>query len=116
MALVSVSEFRSYAGAGVATVPDSLVQGCLDEAEAGLLADLGIDITVIYDFPEPEEPIALARGEELRRASRLLARRNSPESISGQGEAVFTVPSRDPDSARTIWALKSALTLHEGIA
>ena len=111
--LVSVAEFRSYAGAAASTVPDSLVQGCLDEAEAGLTADLGIAIT---EITPSVQATSLARGEELRRASRLLARRNSPESISGQGEAVFTVPSRDPDSARTIWAIKSALTLHEGIA
>lgn len=111
--LVSVEAFRAYAGAAVMSVPDALIQQCLDEAESGLLIDVDTSLAEIEAFPEA---VALATGEELRRASRLLARRNSPESVLGLGEAAFVMPSRDADSARTIWAIRAVLIVHEGIS
>jgi hypothetical protein len=79
----------------------------LDEAEAGIVADLGVGVTEIQSVAEAE---AIAVGEELRRASRLLARRNSPEAIAGAGEmGVVAIPVRDPDSARSIWAIQALL-------
>ena len=112
-ALVSVADFRSWAGASVSTVPDHLIQQCLDEAEAGIAVD--IDSTIDQVQGEPRA-LALATGEELRRAGRLLARRNSPEGILGYGELVATVPVRDPDSFRTISAIRSVLLVHEGVS
>lgn len=112
--LVDVPQFRSWAGAAVSTVPDDLIAGCIDEAEAGLGADLAlVDFTTITTNPAA---LPLAEGETLRRASRLLARRNSPEAIAGFGEAAITIPVRDPDSYRTIRALFTVLNLHEGIS
>jgi len=111
--LVTVADFRLWSGAATASVPDELVQSCLDEAEAGLVADLGVPVTDIVAVPEAE---ALGFGEEMRRASRLLARRNSPEAVSGFGDAFITIPSRDPDSARTIFSMRAILEIPEGIA
>jgi hypothetical protein len=111
--LISVANFREWTGAASGTVSDALIQACLDEAEAGLLADLGLQISDIQAVDQAHD---LASGEELRRASRLLARRNSPEAISGAGEAVFAVPSRDPDSARTLSAIRAVLVIPEAIA
>ena len=111
--LGTVAEFRLWSGSSTATVPDALVQMCLDEAEAGIAADLSVPIPDIQLDPEA---LALAKGEEMRRASRLLARRNSPEAVSGVGDALFTIPSRDPDSARTLQAIRALLLIPEGIA
>ena len=111
--LVSIAQFREWAGAATATVSDALIQACLDEAEAGLTADLGLQVT---DLMAVDQAHDLAAGEELRRASRLLARRNSPEAISGFGEAAFAVPSRDPDSARTLSSIRAVLVIPEAIA
>lgn len=111
--LVEVADFRSWAGAAASTVPDELIQGVLDESEAGLLADLGVGLELVQAEPDA---IPLASGEVLRRSSRLLARRNSPEAISGFGDVAIAIPVRDPDSYRTIRALYSILLLQEGIA
>jgi len=111
--LVNVQQFRDWAGAAVSTVSDPLIQACLDEAEAGLCADLGLQVP---DLQAVDQAHDLAVGEELRRASRLLARRNSPEAISGFGEAAFAVPSRDPDSARTLSAILATLVIPPAVA
>lgn len=111
--LVSVADFRAYSGAASATVPDALIQTILDEAEAGLVADIAVPITTVQASPEA---LSLSYGETLRRSNRLLARRNSPESISGVGDVAFSVPVRDPDSFRTIRSIMALLTLHEGVA
>lgn len=107
-------EFRAWSGAGTASVPDSLIQACLDEAVSGLVADLGVDPALVAADPAAA---AIAHGEILRRASRLLARRNSPEALAGMGElGAVTIPSRDPDSTRAVWAIKSLLVIPEGVA
>lgn len=111
--LVSIAQFRAWAGAASSTVPDALIQQCLDEAEAGMCADLGV---AVDDLTVSDAAASLATGEELRRSSRLLARRNSPEALSGQGDFAIIVPSRDPDSARTLQAIRSVLLLPEGVA
>ena len=111
--LVSVAEFRTWSGAATASIPDSLIQDCLDEAEAGMLADVG---TGMDDIQADSGAVTLARGEELRRASRLMARRNSPEGFSGYGDIAIQVASRDPDSYRTIAAIRSILVVPEGVA
>ncbi len=105
--LVDVAGFRAWAGAAAASVSDELVAQCLDEAEAGLCADL--DVTVDQLTAPVAEPLAV--GEVKRRASRLLARRNSPEALSGFGEAIIAIPVRDPDSARTEQAIRAVLQL-----
>lgn len=105
-AIVSIADFRAWAGASVDMVPDSLIAATLDESEAGMTVDIGVTVGDILASPEAT---ALAWGEEVRRASRLLARRNSPESISGFGELAIVIPSRDPDSARTLVQIRQAL-------
>lgn len=114
-ALATVPDFRAWSGANTpASVPDALIQNCLDEAESGIVADLGVGIETVALYAPA---IAIAHGEELRRASRLLARRNSPESIAGAGEAgLITIPSRDPDSARAIQQIKALLLIPEPVA
>jgi len=111
--LVTVPQFREWTGAASANVSDTLIAACLDEAEAGICADLGLTVAEINAVDQAHD---LAAGEELRRASRLLARRNSPESVVGSGEAAFIVPSRDPDSARTLSAIRANLVIPEAIA
>jgi hypothetical protein len=109
-----VAEFRAWAGAGSNSVTDTLVQGCLAEAVAGLAADLGEDPARVAAHPAAA---AIAHGEILRRAARLLARRNSPESIAGAGElGPITIPSRDPDSARAVFAIQALLGTPMGVA
>lgn len=110
--LVTVATFRAWAGAGLNTVSDELIGLTLAESEAGLQADLGTDIAVIQ---VSDVAVALATGEVLRRTARLLARRNSPESVSGFGDLALITPSRDPDSARTLTAIRAALVLPEGV-
>ena len=64
-------------------------------------------------------PLALdvAVGEEKRRANRLLARRNSPEGIAGAGvDGIISIPTRDADSQRAVWAIRSHLAVPEGVA
>jgi len=97
------------------TVPDALVQSCLDEAEAGIVAEVGAAVAEIE-----ANPLALAEmlGEERRRASRLLARRNSPESVLGSGAdgMVVSVPVRDADSQRAVWHIQAHLLTEEGVS
>lgn len=110
--LVSVPEFKVWSGAGM--VPDMLIQACLDEAEASIVADLGAPIPVIRTVPEAE---SVAYNETLRRAQRFLARRNSPEGLAGAGDLGFIqIPTRDPDSQYAIWRLQALLAIPEGIA
>lgn len=108
MALVTVAEFRAWSGAATGSVSDAVIEACLEEAEAGLVADTQLTIGAIVVNPDAA---ALAYGEELRRGSRLLARRNSPEAISGMGDAIFTIPVRDPDSARTVLEIQALLNV-----
>ena len=120
--LVTVEAYRQWAGASTATVPDGVIQASLDEAENGMLIDVGITMSVLWEqggvpcSPGSVSATSLATGEVMRRASRLLARRNSPEGVAGYGDVVIGISSRDPDSARTIQALRSALLVNEGIA
>lgn len=115
MSVVSVPEFRAWAGANVpASVSDELVQMCLDEAEAGMLADIGATLGEVTLHPHA---INIAKGDETRRASRLLARRNSPEGIAGAGaEGVISIPARDPDSAASVRQIRALLMVPEGVA
>lgn len=116
MSVVTVADFRSWAGANLpASVPDALIQECLDEAESGIAADTGATVDAIES-----EPLALdvLRGEEKRRANRLLARRNSPEGIAGAGTdgLAYQIPVRDADSQRAVWTIRSHLAVPEGVA
>lgn len=113
--LVTEDDFRSWAGTNVAaSVPDALIQDCLEEAEAGIQSEAGVAIAVIAAHPLA---LAEAKGEEKRRASRLLARRNSPEGVLGAGaEGVIIVPVRDADSQRAIWHIRQHLAVDEGVA
>ena len=114
--LVPVDAFRAWAGANIpASVPDALIQDCLDEAEAGIISETGVAIATIKADALAK---SIALGEEKRRASRLLARRNSPESVLGAGSdgIVVSIPVRDADSQRAIWQMRSILRVPEGIA
>lgn len=115
MSLVTVAEFRIWAGANLpSSVPDVLVQECLDEAEAGIVADIGATVAGIQANPQA---LDVALGEEKRRANRLLARRNSPEGIAGAGaDGIIAIPVRDADSQRAVWAIRSHLAVPEGVA
>ena len=115
MPLVTVDEFRSWAGANLpSSVPDALVEECLREAEAGIIADTGATIADIQGDPSA---LDIALGEEKRRANRLLARRNSPEGIAGAGaDGIIAIPVRDADSQRAVWAIRSHLAVPEGVA
>jgi len=112
--LVSVADFRLWSGANLpASVPDSLISDCLDEAEAGICAETGVTVAAIQ---LDAAATAIARGDEFRRASRLLARRNSPEGIAGAGsEGVIQISSRDPDSAASIRTIKALLLVPEAV-
>ena len=110
--LVTVEEFQLWSGAS--NIPDSLIQSCLDEAEASLLADLGITVADIRADPEAT---GVAYNEEMRRAQRFLARRNSPEGLAGAGDlGLIQIPTRDPDSQYAIWRIAALLGLPEGVA
>jgi len=113
--LVSVPDFRLWAGTNVpANMPDVLIQDCLDEAEAGIVSETGAPL---LDIAANELALAEMLGEEKRRASRLLARRNSPESVLGAGaDGVVVVPVRDADSQRAVWHIRDHLQLDEGVA
>ena len=114
--LVSVPDFRSWSGANLpASVADTLITDCLDEAESGVVAEVGVtDITAIQ---VNAAATAIARGDVFRRASRLLARRNSPEGIAGAGgEGVIGIPSRDPDSAGSVRSIKALMLVPEGVS
>ena len=92
--LVSVADFRQWAGTNIpASVPDDLILDCLDEAEAGILAETGATIAAIQ-----VNTLAVAEmvGEQKRRANRLLARRNSPEGIAGAGSEGSTLSRVSP--------------------
>lgn len=113
--LVSVAQFREWSGANTpASVSDSLVQMSLDEAENALLTEAGTTIDTVLSSPAAT---AISKGDTMRRASRLLARRNSPEAIAGAGEAgLIIVPSRDPDSAASVRQIKAILMIPEAVA
>lgn len=113
--LVDVPAFRLWAGANIpASVPGELIQTCLDEAESGLSTETGATIALIQTSPPAT---AIAVGDELRRASRLLARRNSPEGIAGAGaDGVIAIPSRDPDSSASVRQIRSILLIPEAVA
>ena len=115
--LVSVEQFRLWAGAAVQTVPDDLVTICLDEAEAGIVADVfgktEGSITAIVAEPSAA---AIAVGDEMRRAANILARRNSPEGYAGAGEEgiIIAVPAGDPGSAAAARRIRRLLGLAAG--
>ncbi len=113
-ALVDVESFRIWSGANLPTnVSDELISMSLDEAEAGLLADVGCTLD---DLVVDAAAIAVARGDEMRRASRYLARRNSPEGVAGAGsEGIISIPSRDPDTQRSIWTIQAILGVPMGV-
>jgi hypothetical protein len=115
MSVVTVPDFRVWSGANTpASTPDAVIQSALDEAEAGLLAEVGATLGEITIHPHA---ISIAKGDEMRRASRLIARRNSPEGIAGAGaEGVISIPSRDPDSAASVRMIRSLLLVPEGVA
>lgn len=116
MSLVTVEEFRVWAGANLpASVADVLIQECLDEAESGIVADTG---STVADIQANALALDVALGEEKRRANRLLARRNSPEGIAGAGAdgLIINIPTRDADSQRAVWAIRSHLAVPEGVA
>lgn len=111
--LVTVPEFREWAGISDA-VSDDVLAVSLDEAEAAIAADVGVPVA---DMIASADAVAVARGEELRRANRLLARKNSPEGIAGAGlEGIITLPSRDPDSQRAVWVIQAILDVPQGVA
>lgn len=107
MALISNDEFRAWVGH--ANLPDAVVGVVVAEAEASLLADLGLTDT--SEIEANTQALAVATGEELRRAQRFLARKNSPEGIAGGGEYGIAVPIRDPDSQVSIWRLMELLDI-----
>ena len=111
--LVTVEEFRLQYGAGTASTSDELIQQCLDEAEAGIVADVGVGS--IYDIVANQDVKAIARGDELRRAANFLARRNSPEGIAGAGDDGFlTVPAGDPSSPQAVRRIRRMLGIAAG--
>lgn len=116
MTYATRDELREWLGTNA--VSTTLLDICLDEAESSLRADLGV---VVGPDPDPiladAEALTIARGEVLRRAQRNLARRNSPEGISGLGDlGAFRVPVRDPDSQVSMNRLRAILVLGFGVA
>ena len=113
--LVTIPEFRAWAGA-TSTVPDELVQGCLDEAEAGLVADVGV-ATVEAIVAGSAAAVAIARGDEMRRAANLHARRSSPEGFAGSGEdGVIPIPAGDPGSPAAVRRIRRLLGMQPVVA
>ena len=112
--LVSVDEFRQWAGISPTSASDDVLAATLDEAEAGLAADVGDTLAAIM---ADQDAVAIGSGEVLRRANRLLARRNSPESVLGAGVdgILVTVPARDPDSQRSVWSIQAILDVPQGV-
>lgn len=114
--LVTVEQYRLWAGAASQSTPDELVQMCLDEAEAGIVADVfgpdSGDIDTIVDEPKA---VPIARGDEMRRAANLLARRNSPEGYAGAGDdGIIAVPSGDPGSPAAVRRIRRILGIAAG--
>lgn len=116
MPLVTPEEFREWSGANLpASVPDTLIADSLAEAEAALLAE--VNLSSVAELAMNPAAEAIARGDEMRRASRLLARRNSPEAVAGVGsEGIIAIPSRDPDSAAAVRQIRAILLVPEGVA
>jgi hypothetical protein len=116
-ALVTVQQFRTWAGAATQTVPDELVQMCLDEAEAGIVVDVfgPSGAGSIYTIKEDALASPIARGDEMRRAANLLARRNSPEGYAGAGDdGIITVPAGDPGSPAAVRRIRRILRIAAG--
>lgn len=107
--LETVAGFRGWATVNVpANVPDTLIQACLDEAEAGLVADVlcGTVDRIITNIDA--NPIGV--GEVRRRAQNLLGRRNSPEGVAGVGQDGFVmIPASPPGSAIAVRQIKQHL-------
>jgi len=112
--LVQVDEFRQWAGVSETSASDQVIEQTIAEAEAGLAADVGEPLSDIMTVPEAS---AIGHGEVLRRANRLIARRNSPESVLGAGVdgIAVTVPARDPDSQRAVWSIQSVLLTPQAV-
>ncbi len=115
MSLVTVDQFRVWAGAATQTVPDELVQMCLDEAEAGIIADVLGPTGVIDTIVSNAKATAIAVGDEMRRAANLLARRNSPEGYAGAGEdGIIAIPAGDPGSPAAARRIRRLLGIAAG--
>jgi hypothetical protein len=114
-ALVGIESYRMWAGANLpASTPDQVIDDALNEAESQLAAEVGADVDAIAT---DSKAVAVGRGDVLRRASRLLARRNSPEGIAGAGaEGLISVSPRDPDSANCVRVIRSILLVPEGVS
>jgi hypothetical protein len=106
--LVDITSYRTWAGASVGSVPDSLIQQSLDEAESGLVADVGcgtVDAIVVN-----LDANAVAVGEVQRRTNNLLAKRNSPEGVAGVGDmGVISIPSTPAGSMASVRQIKQHL-------
>jgi hypothetical protein len=103
-----------WSGAVAATVPDDLILACVAEAETALAVEVGVPLD---EMMGNSDAAWLAHGELMRRAARLLARRNTPESVASVGtDGYMQVPSRDPDSAASVRQLRALLLAPEGIA
>jgi hypothetical protein len=112
--LIDIPTFRAWAGAGADSVPDVLVQLCLDEAESALVADVRAPVATITADPDAA---VIARGDVLRRTANLLARRNSPEGVAGVGDdGLITVPSGDPGSPAAVRRIQRILRIERVVA
>lgn len=113
-ALVTVSQVRAYSGPTIGHLSDDVVQECLDEAEAGLIADLGVDMAAVMQHPDARH---VAVGDVKRRTANLLARRNSPEGVAGVGDmGIVPVPADDPQTSRSVLRIKRLLGIKRALA
>jgi hypothetical protein len=111
--LATIDELRDWANAP--SVPDEILQDCLDAGEASLIADLGLRDTT--DIVASIPATSIAHSEVLRRSQRALGRRNSPEGVAGIGEmGSITLPIRDPDSVTAMQQIQEILRIPFGIA
>lgn len=115
MSLVTVAEYRDWAGAQASSVSDFLIEATLAESAAALSEEVDAPIERIEGNPNAA---VIARGDVLRRSSNLLAARNSPEGTAGVGEygSLITVPSGHPTSQRAVRQIRAALGIPEPIA
>lgn len=112
--LVTVSQIRAYSGATIGHLPDDVVQECLDEAEAGLAADVRKPLDIIAAHPQAS---AVAVGDIKRRTANLLARRNSPEGVAGVGDTgIIPVPADDPGTSRAVLRIRRLLDIPRALA
>lgn len=115
MPLVTVDEFRAWAGAQAASVPDLLIEYTLAESEVALAQEVDAPL---HEIEAHQGAAVIARGDVLRRSSNLLAARNSPEGTAGNGEygSVITIPSAHPTSQRAVRQIRACLGIPEAVA